>query len=125
MIRAKRNSSLFAARVAMAGLIFLLPRSSEPATVTSTTLSSWNDFVEQSKATLAQDICSPEGLLRAAIGQNGTLKADIAVRPPQGRMIAVPSGLVHHWKGAILIPNTRPVRRRIGTTGLRLVREYL
>ncbi len=108
MRRAIRNSRLFAARLAIAGLIFLLPRSSEPATVTPATLSSWNDFVQQSKAGLAQDICSPEGLLRVAIGQNGNAKADLAGRPPQGRMIPVPSGLIHHWKGAIAIPNTRP-----------------
>lgn len=109
MIRAIRKSRLFATRVAIGGLIFLLPRSSEPATVTPSTLSSWDEYVDRSKAGLAQDIRSPERLLRVSMKHQGSSDAGyesgLEVGLPQGSMIPIPAGLIHRWKGAVFIRN--------------------
>ena len=105
------NNRLFASGIAIAGLVLLFPQNSQSATVTVATNAVWNERVQQSKAELAQEIANPEAFLSINIADTSKDQIasidDLAQRSPQGSMVAIPSGLIHHWKGAVLIRDAR------------------
>jgi hypothetical protein len=87
----------------------LLIRHSHAATVTANTLTAWEKYVQQSKVELTRQSCNldhflsvheqPAKMEKVRSGENP------AVPSVRGEMVAVPSGLIHHWMGAVFIPN--------------------
>ncbi|MDQ2840886.1 MAG: hypothetical protein M3Y72_07600 [Acidobacteriota bacterium] len=84
---------------------------SEAATVTPETLRAWNGYVQLSKSELAGDFCDGERFLLIKELPAGVTKVHsgqiLAVKSPHGALVSVPSGLVHHWIGAVFIPGAQ------------------
>ena len=97
-------------KIAMfAGL--LLIRHSHAATVTANTITAWEKYVQQSKAELTCQSCNPDHFLsahgRPAKTERVRSGENLTAPSAQGEMIAVPSGLIHHWMGVVYVPNVR------------------
>jgi hypothetical protein len=93
----------------LAGL--LLIRYSHAATVTANTLAAWEQYIQQSKMELTRQSCNPDHFL-SVHGQPAKMEKvrsgeNLPVPSVQGEMVAVPSGLIHHWMGTVFIPNAR------------------
>jgi hypothetical protein len=91
--------------------VLLLIRHSHAATVTANTLTVWEKYVQQSKIELARQSCDPDHFL-SVHGQLAKMEKvrsseNLTVPSVQGEMVAVPSGLIHHWIGAIFLPSVR------------------
>lgn len=91
------------------GLLFAFY--SDAAVVTSRTLTVWEEYVQQAKTDLIRHSCDPNHFL--FINQQPAEHAPVsfsetfALPSAQGAMIAVPSGLIHHWTGTVFISNAR------------------
>lgn len=80
------------------------------------TLDAWTRYVRATEARIDRERASPYWLLRdqrAASGmapllaalQRGAVLADkLETRGPDGGVIDVPSGLIHHWRGIVFLP---------------------
>jgi hypothetical protein len=77
----------------------------------------WNRYVSATEARIAGELRSPRGFLAldfapgAASARRAVLAGEVLVEPmvttgAGGGSIDVPSAMVHHWRGAILIPHT-------------------
>jgi hypothetical protein len=77
----------------------------------------WNRYVSATEARIAGELRSPRGFLAldfapgASASRRLVLAGEVVVEPMEttgagGRSIDVPSAMVHHWRGAILIPRT-------------------
>ncbi len=100
-------------KVAFLVVSFLLICSSQAATVTTSTLAAWEEYVQQSKAELRRRSCNPDHFLslRWQPTKMGKTRSDgnRAVPSVWGEMVVVPSGLIHHWMGTVFIPNVHAV----------------
>jgi hypothetical protein len=78
------------------------------ATVTPGTLQAWNEQVQASKAELTQEACSHDRFLWIDGQTSGIQKVKsgsiFAQHAQRGAFLSVPSGLIHHWVGAVFIP---------------------
>ncbi len=110
-MRALRHGKFSASKIALASLLSFFLQKSQAATVTPETVAFWNQHVQQAKAGIAQEICSPEGFLSIDVKQKRSAETgyekNLAARPAQGRMVPVPSGLIHHWTGTVFVRNAR------------------
>jgi hypothetical protein len=75
----------------------------------------WNAYVSATEARIARELKSSRGFLAldfgsgAAESRRALLSGEIVVEPMEttgarGEPIDVPSAMVHHWRGAVLIP---------------------
>ena len=97
-------------KIAMfAGL--LLIRHSHAATVTANTLTAWEKYVQQSKVELTRQSCNPDHFFsahgRPAMTEKVRSGENLTAPSAQGKIVAVPSGLIHHWIGVVYVPNVR------------------
>lgn len=81
------------------------------ATVTSQTLLAWQEHINNARAELAKGLSRPDRFIRLEqdAGKSESVHSgDIrAAHAPEGGLTAVPSGLVHHWIGAVFIRDVR------------------
>ena len=84
-------------------------------------VAAWNRYVSATEARIAAELASSRGFLAldfaadAATARRALLAGEIVIEPMDGAKaggvpIGVPSALVHHWRGAILIPGTTVTR---------------
>jgi len=75
----------------------------------------WNIYIRATETRIARELNSPGGFLAldfapgAPAARRSLLAGDVIVEPmaatgANGQTIEVPSALVHHWRGAVLIP---------------------
>ncbi len=87
-----------------------------PATVVA-----WDTYVSATERRIAHELKSTRGFLaldfapEAAAARRAVLAGDVVVEPMEatglrGEEIGVPSAMVHHWRGAILIPGITVAR---------------
>lgn len=81
------------------------------ATVTSQTLLTWQEHVDNARAELAKGLSRPDRFIRLEqdAGKRESVRSGdiLAAHAPEGGLTAVPSGLVHHWIGAVFIGEVR------------------
>ena len=88
----------------------LLGSQSDAATMTQGTLRAWDRQVQQTKAALLQASIDPANFL-SIDRQSSELETvedqqgGVSIHSPRGSGTPVPCGLVHHWIGAVFIPN--------------------
>ena len=81
------------------------------------TVAAWTAYVSATERRIGRELESPRGFLAvdfaeaAAAERREVLNGGVVVEKmetidSQGRKIAVPSALVHHWRGEVLIPGT-------------------
>jgi hypothetical protein len=81
----------------------------------------WNAYVSATEARIARELKSSRGFLALDFGTGATaarravLAGEVVVEPMEttdihGEPIDVPSAMVHHWRGAILIPRMTVTR---------------
>ncbi len=83
----------------------------DAAKVTAEALDAWDAQVHGAEAQLAKDLARPDHFLwldREA-GRIDAVRAGnvVAAHAAGSGMISVPSGLIHHWIGAVFIPDAR------------------
>ena len=113
----------FRHRIAMAAAVMLLASGAvvRAAHLVSTTVGGWNTYVAATEARIMRERKSPRGFLvmdfagEAASARQAVLAGDVLVEHmqtvwPSGEPVEVPSALVHHWRGAILIPGMSAAR---------------
>src|SRR5262249_49802275 len=77
----------------------------------------WNRYVSVTEDRIARELRSPRGFLAldvapdAAAARRAVLAGEVIVESMEagrvsGESIHVPSAVVHHWRGAVLIPRT-------------------
>lgn len=87
----------------------------EGAQPQSATVTAWNAYVQATEQRIARELASPEGFLaqdfapspaatRAALKAGGIGVVRMASLDRSGGDIAVPDGMVHHWRGSVFIP---------------------
>ena len=80
------------------------------------TISAWTAYVTATESRIARELASRRGFLavdfvrNAAVERRDVLAGGVIVEKmetadAEGRKIDVPSALVHHWRGAVFIPN--------------------
>jgi hypothetical protein len=81
----------------------------------------WNAYVSATEARIARELKSPRGFLAldfasgAAAARQALLSGEVVVEAVEttgarGEPIEVPSAMVHHWRGAMLIPGMTVAR---------------
>lgn len=81
----------------------------------------WNTYVSATEARIAREVKSSRGFLAldfgsgAAAARRAVLSGEVVVEPMEttggrGEPIEVPSAMVHHWRGAVLIPRMTVTR---------------
>jgi hypothetical protein len=81
----------------------------------------WNTYVSATEARIARELKSPRGFLAldfasgATAARQALLAGETVVEPVEttgarGEPIEVPSAMVHHWRGAVLIPGMTVAR---------------
>jgi hypothetical protein len=81
----------------------------------------WDRYVSATETRMARELTSPRGFLAmdfapgAASARRAVLAGDVVVEPmettgPRGEPIDVPSAMVHHWRGTVLIPRMTVAR---------------
>ena len=99
------TAALLAASVAGLAAAHLYPETTD----------AWNTYVSATEKRIARELKSTSGFLALdfapdpAAARRVLLSGDVVVDPmtttgPGGDAIEVPSALVHHWRGAVLIP---------------------
>ncbi len=96
-------------------LLVLAAPAAEAAQLESDTVAAWHAYVQATEQRIARELGSPDGFLvldfspspvrtRGALrgGDIGVVK--MASPGRSGRALAVPNGLVHHWRGSVFIP---------------------
>jgi hypothetical protein len=110
-------------RIAMAAAVMVLTSGAvaRAAHLVSSTVDAWNTYVSATEARRARELKSPRGFLAldfaggATSARHAVLSGDVVVEHmqaawPSGEPVEVPSALVHHWRGAILIPGMSAAR---------------
>src|ERR1041385_5057778 len=80
------------------------------------TLNSWDASIAAVEARVAQELASRAPFLalehmatgaadRKAVLAGQVVMRQVETRDPRGRTIDIPDGLLHHWIGAIFVPN--------------------
>ena len=96
-------------RAILAGILFLaLPATSRAAALEAKTLDAWNHYIRQARARMVERSHSPGRFLwiDEAPGRRSQVRAGhILVAPVAGNPTRIPYGLIHHWKGAVFLPN--------------------
>jgi putative flippase GtrA len=98
----------------VAGLAVAAP-ATEAGQLQPDTVAAWNTYVQATEQRIAQELGAPVGFLardfapspdraRGALNAGDIGVVKIASLDRAGRSIAVPSGMVHHWRGSVLIP---------------------
>ncbi len=98
-----------------AACLALTAPSAEAAQLQVDTVAAWNAYVQATEQRIARELASAEGFLaqdfapspestRGALetGDIGVVK--MASLDRAGRDIAVPNGMVHHWRGSVFLP---------------------
>lgn len=109
-MRATYIRRLIAAKASIL-LCLLLVQYSHAATLTTETLSAWEESVQHSKAGLTREAGDLSQLFchfqHSARTESVRYIQDPEVTSICGEMTAVPLGLIHHWTGLVFIPNVR------------------
>lgn len=106
------------AAAAMFLLLVSAPARSTAATLEGGTLAAWNVYVAATEARIASELRASRGFLTTDFGERGesvrkTVKEggiDVSAqrtRNRQGSAIAVPDGLISHWRGSVFLPGAR------------------
>lgn len=91
------------------------PAHAGAATLQQQTVQAWNTYVASTEARINSELTSPRGFLvtdfspdresvRDAIGKGAIPIDRLTSRDGEGRVIAVPDGLIAHWRGAVFLP---------------------
>ena len=111
----------------MALMLFVCTVHAAAVRLVPETLGGWTDYVNATESRIRHELASPSGFLAMDFGRDvgvdrhAALGGTVVVQRMEttdahDRKIAVPSALVHHWRGAVLIP---------GVTVTQLVSELL
>src|SRR5215468_11267203 len=84
-------------------------------------VAAWNRYVSATEARIARELKSSRGFLAldfaagASEARRALLAGDVVVEPMEttglrGEPIEIPSAMVHHWRGAVLIPRLTVTR---------------
>jgi hypothetical protein len=103
--------------VVLMGLLAMPPTALRAAGLRPETVMGWDAYVRATEARIARELASGEGFLahdflpapesdrRALVaGQVGIVR--LATPGAGGRVIDVPDGMVHHWRGSVFIADT-------------------
>jgi hypothetical protein len=111
------NSYLRIARWMYKSLFFFAAVSVHAADLHPDTLKAWHASVERAERRIAEELSSSKGFLaldfqdplRAARERKAVLSGEIPTKQVptdlNGESIRVPDGMIHHWRGSVLIPN--------------------
>ena len=108
--------------VVVAGMLLGSAAGLAAAHLCSESVAGWNTYVSATETRIARELKSSRGFLAldfspgAAAARRALLSGEVVVEPMEttgahGEPIDVPSAMVHHWRGAVLIP-------RMTVTGL-------
>src|SRR5262245_15260177 len=95
--------------------IFGVASDSAAATLQPQTMRAWNTYVAATEARIAHELSSPRGFLvtdftsdaaaiRDAIRRGALPIGKLTTPDTSGKAIAVPDGLIAHWRGAVFLP---------------------
>ena len=93
----------------------LLPATVSAATLRPETVQAWNAYVAATQARIDRELISPRGFLvsdfypdrddaRARVRRGEVVITEMRTKAPGGKAIAVPDGLVSHWRGSVFLP---------------------
>ena len=93
----------------------MLPASVSAATLQPETVQAWNAYVAATQARIDRELTSPRGFLgsdfspegndvRARVRRGEVVIAEMRTSASGGKTIAVPDGLVSHWRGSVFLP---------------------
>jgi hypothetical protein len=85
------------------------------ANLQAQTLQAWNTYVAGTEARITRELSSPRGFLvtdftaegettRDAVGKGAIPIGKLTTLDRAGKTIAVPDGLIAHWRGAVFVP---------------------
>ena len=114
------TSGLLPSPVAFAAVLVITsalgaPAHAGAATLQPQTVHAWNTYVASTETRINQELASPRGFLvtdfspdreavRDAIGKGAIPIDRLSSRDGEGKVIAVPDGLIAHWRGAVFLP---------------------
>jgi hypothetical protein len=102
-------------------LCLAAPASTAAAELKPETLKAWDNYVQLTEKRIAAELDRTSGFLRTDISKlkNGQIPIErLLTKGADGRELRVPGGLIHHWFGAIFVPDVNL------ETVLRFVRDY-
>jgi phosphatidylglycerophosphate synthase len=106
-------------RSAGLGLVFvsalMSPASASAATLHADTVETWNAYVTATERRIDRELSSPRGFLvsdftpessdaRARVRRGEAVISEMRTNSSGGKTIAVPDGLISHWRGSIFLP---------------------
>jgi archaetidylinositol phosphate synthase len=93
----------------------MLPANVSAATLQPETVQAWNAYVGATQARIDRELTSPRGFLvsdfspegndvRARVRLGEVVIAEMRTNTSGGKTIAVPDGLISHWRGSVFLP---------------------
>jgi archaetidylinositol phosphate synthase len=93
----------------------MLPANVSAATLQPETAEAWNAYVAATQARIDRELTSPRGFLvsdfspegndvRARVRRGEVVIAEMRTITSGGKTIAVPDGLISHWRGSVFLP---------------------
>ena len=80
------------------------------------TVHAWSVYAAATEKRINAELASPKGFLamdsaasaaehRRAVMSGSVVVSDVVTRDPAGEQMDIPDAMLHHWSGAVLIPN--------------------
>jgi putative flippase GtrA len=100
------------------GLVVMLSAPLDAAELKPRTVAAWTDYVEATEARIADELARSSRFLvmdfqapddadaeRAAVRSGRVVVTKMQTRRADGNAFDVPKGAIHHWRGAMFVPN--------------------
>ena len=101
-----RSRGFPAKYLAIAGVTCLLAGHAMAAELQPQTVRAWDRYVRLTEQRIERDLEGVDSsLVSEAISSNQIVVTSLETLDETGNEIPVPKGMIHHWRGAILIPN--------------------
>ena len=100
------SMSIPAKCLAIVGATCLLAGHVMAAELQSQTARAWEQYVRFTEERIDRDLEGADGsLVSEAISSNEIVVSNLETLDETGKRMPVPKGMIHHWRGAVLIPN--------------------
>ncbi len=91
--------------LALAGVTCFLAGHVMAAELQSQTVRAWKQYVRFTEERIARDLKDVDSsFISEAISSNKIVVSNLETLDETGKKIPVPKGMIHHWRGAVLIP---------------------